>query len=663
MRLRLVPMITAVIFIVFAAPVVGQPQQIKAVMVEQSPVLDGKLDDACWQRAADAVDFLYLETGAQASEKTEAWICYDSTNIYVAFRCWDSQPDKITSQQKKRGGAFFTDDWVGIDVDPWHTHTSTYWFYVNSIGTQGEYLPGAGGSKIEWLGDWQAAAKTDDSGWIAEMAIPWSILKYPKNLDCMGISFIRGHARTNMGWVCPNLGPNEDMSLMFDWVGIEPPSPKLAGIALGYTNVGVGGVPFKNGIDFKKQLSQQVNGLLTINPDFDSIEQDVESIDFTYSPRVLSDNRPFFAEGGDSQQDGEYRMFYSRDIEDVDAGLKVAGQTGRQTFSGMMTTGGNDDGHFFYKSKWQFDRANHIGIAATATREPDVENYVTSFYGRLGKDSGERVDRCEYRLMKSWTPGPSGNGAVLVTGAGGYGGPRQIGWGMWYQDVRPDYFASDGIVPQSDLKGWDYYLGYHDEYDKGWIRGWGLSLNGADQHFHSGEVLARGLSFSVNVWTLDTQFFFDVGRSAQRDASLADSTLYHDSLYTFGYGWTQTDMYRRGWANLTFGKRAGGRSLQATVKQGFALGDNFHTDLSLEYVKMTGPFARRERQSVASISYDISSERSLSARIVERDGELNLAFGFRQAVRRGQDIYLLFGDPNADRTKNRVILKLISPLF
>jgi hypothetical protein len=640
--------------------------ELQATMIDQTPKIDGSLDDSCWQRVPDTGEFTHNATSTPAAEKTEAWICYDSTYIYAAFRCHDSQPDKIIAQQKKRGGSISTDDKVILGIDPWHEHKTIYYFYLTPRGTQVETIPGSGGNKIEWTGDWLGAAKQDDKGWTAEMAIPWSILKYPKDQKTIGISFWRRHARLDLQWCYPSLGINENDNNMLDWTGIDAPAPKLHGTTLHYTNVGVGGVRFRNGLDIKRQLSQEVNGLITVNPDFDSIEQDVESIDFTYSPRVLSDNRPFFEEGGSSHQDGEYRMFYSRDIEEVDAGAKITGQTAKQRFAGLFTTGGRHDSHFFYKSRWDLGRINQVGFATTSTREQGNGNSVVSAYGRLGKKTDKRRDYCEYRLMKSYSDGPGGDGMIIVTGMGGEGGPRQLSWGIWYQDVDPNYCAADGIVSEPDLKGWDYHLGVYDNFEKGRIRGYWTGIDGHAQHLHSGDLLSRGLYYTANLWGVGWQVYAAISPSTRRQQDSADSasyTVFDDREYTLGYGWTQNDIYRRGWVDLTFGRAAGGRSMHVQGKQAFVLGGGFHSDFSVEYLKMTGPYAQRRRQSIASISYDLSSERSLSARVIERNGTLNLSFGFRQAVRRGQDIYLLFGDPNADQTINRVVLKLIRPVF
>lgn len=664
MRFIILVMAALVVTVILGSPSACQGRVLQAVKITQAPTLDGKLDDACWQRPPDADDFWFTQTTTRASEDTAAWICYDRKNIYVAFRCSDSQPSMIAAQQKKRGGSIRTDDYVTFDIDPWHTHRTTFQFNVTALGTQMEVLPGAGGSKIEWVGDWHASTTVDDSGWSVEMSIPWSILKYPSGQDMMGLTFYRHHARSGQFWASPDLGPKVNQNLMLDWSSVEAPAPRLNSVALHYTNIGLGGVRFSNGIDLKRQLSQEMNALVTVNPDFDSVEQSVESIDFSYSPRVLSDNRPFFTEGN-HHQDYESRMFYSRDIADVDAGVKLAGQTKKHDFSALMTTGGSGDRHMYYKSRWDFDDVNRFGIAATSTREPGIENNVASFHGRLGKSTGKRTDFFEYRLMKSFNEGDDGNGTISTFGAGGEGGAHQIYWGLWYADIDPDYYAADGIVTDPDLKGWNYNLGYGDDYDSGRFRGWWVSLDGNDHHFHSGLNLSKGLSISASAWTVASQFYAGTSWNRRGEGNIQDGsyTIYNDRIYSLGAGWNQNDMYARGWVDIDFGRQAGGRSFHAQIRQGVKLGDMFRSDLSVEYLKMTGPYARKDRQSLASFIYDLSNERSVSARVIELNGKLNLSIGFRQAVRRGEDIYLLFGDPNADSTKNRVILKLIRPLF
>ncbi len=142
---------------------------IQAVKVNESPNIDGLLDDPAWQRAAKVTGFWRTDFDEMASEQTEVLICHDDEHLYVAFLCHDSQPQLIQAQQRKRGGAFWNDDSVSLGIDPLNRprftpDQPTYIFYVKPVGTQDEIVPSGAAAKIEWRGDWKAAAKITEKG-------------------------------------------------------------------------------------------------------------------------------------------------------------------------------------------------------------------------------------------------------------------------------------------------------------------------------------------------------------------------------------------------------------------------------------------------------------------------------------------------------------------
>ncbi|MCC6038231.1 MAG: hypothetical protein LM632_08510, partial [Armatimonadetes bacterium] len=119
--------------------------------------------------------FWRLDKDELAEEQTEVLICYDDVAVYIAFVCHDSQPHLIRAQQKKRGGGLWGDDLVSVNIDPLNRpriFSDEYTFMVNPLGTQSEWVPGGAAAKIEWRGDWQAAAKITEKGWQVEIAIP-----------------------------------------------------------------------------------------------------------------------------------------------------------------------------------------------------------------------------------------------------------------------------------------------------------------------------------------------------------------------------------------------------------------------------------------------------------------------------------------------------------
>ena len=61
---------------------------------EDTVVVDGLLDEAFWQRATPAADFLQLDpdNGAAATERTEVRIAFDRQRLYIGVTCYDSDP-------------------------------------------------------------------------------------------------------------------------------------------------------------------------------------------------------------------------------------------------------------------------------------------------------------------------------------------------------------------------------------------------------------------------------------------------------------------------------------------------------------------------------------------------------------------------------------------
>ncbi|MCX6574429.1 MAG: hypothetical protein NTX99_10615, partial [Candidatus Aminicenantes bacterium] len=68
------------------------------------PVIDGVLDDPVWAAGQkyDGFKTFKPDYGKEASQKTEAYITYDSENFYFAFRCSDSEPSKVKAAMSKR---------------------------------------------------------------------------------------------------------------------------------------------------------------------------------------------------------------------------------------------------------------------------------------------------------------------------------------------------------------------------------------------------------------------------------------------------------------------------------------------------------------------------------------------------------------------------------
>ena len=61
----------------------------KCPKIGVAPVIDGKLDDACW-KTARAVTFVLAQTGEPATKDTKARMCWDNEHLYIAYECADT---------------------------------------------------------------------------------------------------------------------------------------------------------------------------------------------------------------------------------------------------------------------------------------------------------------------------------------------------------------------------------------------------------------------------------------------------------------------------------------------------------------------------------------------------------------------------------------------
>jgi hypothetical protein len=79
---------------------------IRAIRLTEPLRIDGKLDEAIYSQVTGISDFVQMEphAGLPATEKTELWILFDDKNVYVAFRCWESHPERMVVNEKLSDG-------------------------------------------------------------------------------------------------------------------------------------------------------------------------------------------------------------------------------------------------------------------------------------------------------------------------------------------------------------------------------------------------------------------------------------------------------------------------------------------------------------------------------------------------------------------------------
>lgn len=317
-----------------------------------SPIhVDGAIDEDAWDDAPEVSDFIQFQPdrGELAQFRTVVKIVYDEDNIYFGFICYDSHPESIAARLVKRDSDLRPDDSVYVFLDTFNDKQSAYFFGSNLLGTQwdGRFTDNGRTSDDTWDGVWRSSSQKTDFGWIAEVAISMSSIKYePGENQTWGLNLARSVPRTLEGsfWTGP-LEAIEKVSQFGELIGLE-----LAAVVKRSQIIphAISKIEEKQatelaaGLDVRYAFSQLVSGNLTINPDFATVEADQEKINLTRFELSLPEKRNFFLEGSEIYQQ-RIQLFYSRRIADIYGGVKVYGKSGGYEYQGLTTQEKEDE--------------------------------------------------------------------------------------------------------------------------------------------------------------------------------------------------------------------------------------------------------------------------------------------------------------------------------
>jgi len=183
------------------APEVTNARRVKALRVTGEIKIDGRLDEAAWSENEAAKNFRQEDPteGAPASEATEVRVLYDDKNLYIGIHAFDSEPARINSRELVRDASFSNDDKVEVLLDTYHDKRNAFRFAVNPLGVQQDALITDEGRDVNlsWDTRWISASHIDATGWMVEIAIPLTTLRFKEGLDTWGFNVARVIRRKN----------------------------------------------------------------------------------------------------------------------------------------------------------------------------------------------------------------------------------------------------------------------------------------------------------------------------------------------------------------------------------------------------------------------------------------------------------------------------------
>jgi hypothetical protein len=348
---------------------------VRAIRLAQPLRIDGSLDEALYREVSSISDFIQMEpqAGAPATERTEAWISFDDDYVYVSFRNWDTQMDRLIATEMRRDS---TNTWQGNDLvsfifDTFYDRRNANAFTINPLGGRSDgQMVNERQYSLDWNPVWTVKTGRFDGGWTAEAAIPFKSIRYrPGTNQIWGFNAMRVKRAKNeistLTLVPPARGQQgfQQPSFAAMLVGIEAPAggrsldlkPYLTS-NLTTDRVGRPADPTvmkgNFGFDAKYAITQNLTSDFTYNTDFAQVEADEQQVNLTRFSLFFPEKREFFLEnqgtfafggvavgsiGGGGGGDAPI-LFYSRRIGlnrgrqvPLEAGGRLTGRVGRYT--------------------------------------------------------------------------------------------------------------------------------------------------------------------------------------------------------------------------------------------------------------------------------------------------------------------------------------------
>jgi hypothetical protein len=304
-------------------------KEVLAIKTESPIKIDGILDEDVWKTAFVAKDFIQMNpyNGSPATNDTEIRILFDDHAIYLGALMYDPQPDSVRAYFSQRDDMSDSDN-IGISFNPFNDGVLSYHFILTAAGVQVDMrssLSGNAGFDRNWDAVWESEVKINEYGWIAEIKIPFSALRFsPDNNNGWGLNIIRVDKRkpeqTSWNFIDSRIqGFDTQMGLLKGISNVLPPvrlsfTPFMASYINKQSNVSKPAYSLKGGMDVKFGLSDSYTLDMMLIPDFGEVQSDEEILNLTPFEVYYDEKRQFFTEGGELFS--RAGIFYSRRIGD-----------------------------------------------------------------------------------------------------------------------------------------------------------------------------------------------------------------------------------------------------------------------------------------------------------------------------------------------------------
>lgn len=556
------------------------------------PRIDGVLDDEAWQRGP-MVNNLFISydplNGEVLPQKTDIYLSYDPDNLYFAFYCHDTEPERIKTSITKHDNNW-EDDWVGFGIDTCGSRQFAYEFFINPDGMQSDgYLAASTGEDVSPDYIFDSGGKVVKDGYIVEVRLPLKNFRFVSGEDSeMYIIFWRRISRLGLSGSWPETNPgvgvmNSMTKVIYSGLDNQLLLEVLPSVT--YSSLWDRESPekwsspddaFDLGVTVKYGITSTITTDFTFNPDFSQVESDSfqDLVNLRY-PVFNEEKRPFFMEagnlfnvaGGGNSDNNMYTIFHTRNIVDPEWGLRVSGELGKFAF-GLLGAGdewpGRDYGeveeanpnlgdnklYLGGRVKYSFDKSNYIGALFTST------DFAGGYNRVLGADVKWRSDgfSISANFLQSFTKDlatldeTDGSAWTAVLSHSS----RPIGASLTWEHVGKGFKMDTAYYLRGDIDRYMVYIGpniYPSSDGLSWIRRfnpfvWAYYLHDLvteeDDYFY---LFAARFYFTNNAWIrFDYRAFSEYWKGEQLKGAYffiqgqAQWTNWLNNYFHFGIG-------------------------------------------------------------------------------------------------------------------------------
>jgi hypothetical protein len=343
----------------------------QAAALTTAPVIDGNVaGDPAWQgaRAMDRFWQIQPRSGEPASQRTEVFVGFTDTALYIGVIAHDDQPLAIISTDSRRDSSLDDTDSFRVVIDGLRDRQNGFVFGTNPAGiefdgqvaregTNQVISGGEGGLNLNWDTPWTVRSAVSDIGWSAEMEIPFTSLRYgAADVQTWGFNFERRIRRNNEIAYWAPLSQERNLYQVSEAGSIEgirvPRQRNLQVTPYVLAKTRRGGALLESdsdsefGFDVKYSITPSLTLDATYNTDFAQVEVDEQQVNLDRFSLFFPEKRAFFLENAGQFTVGnpqETELFFSRRIGiaagipvPIDGGVRLSGKIGARTNVGVL---------------------------------------------------------------------------------------------------------------------------------------------------------------------------------------------------------------------------------------------------------------------------------------------------------------------------------------